>query len=190
MRIGITGGIGSGKSTVGQVLARIGYPLYLADSRAKWLIEHDAQLAARIAQLMGPQTYTDGRYNRPYVAQRVFGNPSLLQQLNALVHPAVAADFERWANAQHGLAFMEAAILFESQFDRLVHRTIAVTAPDHVRIERVMRRDGAVRQQVEARMLAQMPPQELAQRAHFCINNDGKTLILPQIISILQQLSA
>lgn len=189
MRIGITGGIGSGKSTVGQVLIRMGYPLYEADSRAKWLIEHDVQLAASIAQLMGPQTYNDGHYNRAYVAQRVFGQPSLLQQLNALVHPAVAADFEHWASTQPGMVFLEAAILFESQFDRLVHRTIAVSAPEHVRIERVMLRDGAVRQDVEARMQAQMPPKELVCRANFCVNNDGQSLIVPQIISILQQLS-
>ncbi|MBQ9471327.1 MAG: dephospho-CoA kinase [Bacteroidales bacterium] len=191
MRVGITGGIGSGKSIVGQVLVRMGHPLYDADSRAKWLIEHDGQLVEGITMLLGPWAYADGRYNRIRVAQLVFDQPHLLHQLNALVHPAVAADFERWASSQHGagLVFMEAAILFESQFDKLVERTVAVLAPDRVRIERVMRRDGAIRQQVEVRMRAQMPPAEMAQRADLTVNNDGKSLIVPQIIDILQRLS-
>lgn len=191
MRVGITGGIGSGKSLVGEVLQRMGYPLYCSDIRAKQLVERDLGLHHGIVALLGAEAYTpEGGYNKPYVAQRVFTNPALLQQLNALIHPVVANDFGQWATAQQSrTVFLESAILYESHFDQLVDAVVAVTAPDAVRIERVMHRDGAVRQQVEQRMAAQMPTDELRRRANFVIDNDGERLLIPQIISILNRLS-
>ncbi len=190
MRVGITGGIGSGKSLVGEVLQRMGFPLYSSDIRAKQLVESDLELRLRIVALLGAEAYTSqGCYNKPYVAQRVFANPNLLQQLNALIHPVVAIDFVQWASAQPvRLVFLESAILFESHFDQMVDAVVAITAPDEVRIQRVMRRDGAVRQQVEQRMSAQMPTNELCQRANFVIQNDGEHLLIPQIISVLNRL--
>lgn len=190
MRVGITGGIGSGKSLVGEVLQRMGFPLYSSDIRAKQLVESDLELRQRIVALLGAEAYTpQGYYNKPYVAQRVFANPNLLQQLNALIHPVVAIDFVQWASAQPvRLVFLESAILFESHFDQMVDAVVAITAPDEVRIQRVMRRDGAVRQQVEQRMSAQMPTNELCQRANFAIKNDGERLLIPQIVNVLNRL--
>ena len=190
MRVGITGGIGSGKSLVGEVLQRMGFPLYSSDIRAKQLVESDLELRQRIVALLGAEAYTSqGCYNKPYVAQRVFANPNLLQQLNALIHPVVAIDFVQWASARPvRLVFLESAILFESHFDQMVDAVVAITAPDEVRIQRVMRRDGAVRQQVEQRMSAQMPTNEHCQRANFVIQNDGEHLLIPQIISVLNRL--
>ena len=192
MKIGLTGGIGSGKSLVGQVLQRLGYPVYCSDIRAKQLVDSDLYLHQGIVALLGVEAYTsDGYYNKPYVAQRVFANPDLLKQLNAIIHPSVANDFDAWANEQSAaIVFLESAILFESKFDQKVDAVVAVTAPDSVRIERVMQRDGVVRRQVEQRMTAQMSTAQLNSRAHYSINNDGQRLIVPQIIDILKHLSA
>ena len=191
MRVGITGGIGSGKSLVGEVLQRMGYPLYCSDTRAKQLVESNLGLRQRIVALLGAEAYTsDGRYNKPYVAKRVFSNFDLLLQLNALIHPVVAEDFGHWAAEQTArMVFLESAILFESNFNQLVDAVVAITAPDAVRIERVMHRDSADRQHVEQRIATQMPTDELRRRANFVVENDGLQLITPQIISILNRLS-
>lgn len=190
MRIGITGGIGAGKTLVADVLSHMGYPVYNADTKAKWLIQNDQQLVSEITTLLGCKAYVDGEYNRKYVAERVFADSLLLGRLNSIVHPAVAIDFERWAelNMLDGLCFMEAAVLFESGFDRIMDKTIAVIAPDSIRIDRVVARDGIVREQVMARISKQMPSAELAQRADFIIHNDNAQLIVPQVVGILRQI--
>lgn len=190
MRIGITGGIGAGKTLVADVLSHMGYPVYSADTKAKWLIQYDQQLVSEITTLFGSQAYVDGEYNRKYVAERVFADSLLLCRLNSIVHPAVAIDFERWAelNMLDGMCFMEAAVLFESGFDRIMDKTIAVIAPDSIRIDRVVARDGIVREQVMARISNQMPSAELTQRADFIIHNDNVQLVVPQVIDILRQI--
>ena len=172
IKVAICGGIGSGKSTVCQMFAERGVALYDSDSRAKALMNESAELRKALVAEFGEECYADGVLNRPYLAQRVFGSEEQLKKLNSIVHPAVKADFLRWAEEQEGdFCILESAILFESGFDAVVDKTVAVLAPLPLRIERAMARDGASREQIEARVKAQMGDDELVARADFAIVN-------------------
>ena len=172
IKVAICGGIGSGKSTVCQMFAERGVALYDSDSRAKALMNESAELRKALVAEFGEECYTDGALNRPYLASRVFGSEEQLARLNSIVHPAVKADFLRWAEEQEGdFCILESAILFESGFDAVVDKTVAVLAPLPLRIERAMARDGASREQIEARVKAQMSDDELVARADFAIVN-------------------
>lgn len=172
IKVAICGGIGSGKSTVCQMFAERGIALYDSDSRAKMLMNESVSLREALIALFGEGCYVDGELNRPYLAQRVFGSEEQLARLNSIVHPAVKDDFLRWTEEQEGdYCILESAILFESGFDKLVDKTVAVLAPMSLRIERAMQRDGASREQVEARIRAQMNDDELVARADFSIVN-------------------
>ena len=172
IKVAICGGIGSGKSTVCQMFAERGIALYDSDSRAKMLMNESVSLREALIALFGEECYVDGELNRPYLAQRVFGSEEQLARLNSIVHPAVKEDFISWAEEQEGdYCILESAILFESGFDKLVDKTVAVLAPMSLRIERAMQRDGASREQVEARIRAQMSDDELVARADFSIVN-------------------
>ena len=171
-KIAICGGIGSGKSTVCRMFAERGAAIYDSDSRAKALMHESAELRAALIAEFGEACYADGALNRPYLASRVFGSEEQLARLNSIVHPAVKADFLRWAEEQEGdFCILESAILFESGFDAVVDKTVAVLAPLPLRIERAMERDGATREQIEARVKAQMGDDELVARADFAIVN-------------------
>ena len=172
IKVAICGGIGSGKSTVCQMFAERGVALYDSDSRAKALMNESEELRKALVAEFGEESYTDGALNRPYLASRVFGSEEQLAKLNSIVHPAVKADFLRWAEEQEGdYCILESAILFESGFDAVVDKTVAVLAPLPLRIERAMARDGASREQIEARVKAQMSDDELVARADFAIVN-------------------
>lgn len=172
IKVAICGGIGSGKSTVCQMFAERGIALYDSDSRAKMLMNESVSLREALIAVFGEGCYVDGELNRPYLAQRVFGSEQELAKLNSIVHPAVKEDFLRWTEEQEGdYCILESAILFESGFDKLVDKTVAVLAPMSLRIERAMQRDGASREQVEARIRAQMSDDELVARADFSIVN-------------------
>ena len=172
IKVAICGGIGSGKSTVCQMFAERGVALYDSDSRAKALMNESEELRKALIAEFGEECYADGALNRPYLANRVFGSEEQLAKLNSIVHPAVKADFLRWAEEQEGdYCIMESAILFESGFDKVVDKTVAVLAPLPLRIERAMQRDGATREQIEARVKAQMSDDELVARADFAIVN-------------------
>ncbi len=172
IKVAICGGIGSGKSTVCQMFAERGIALYDSDSRAKMLMNESVSLREALIALFGEGCYVDGELNRPYLAQRVFGSEEQLAKLNSIVHPAVKEDFISWTEEQEGdYCILESAILFESGFDKLVDKTVAVLAPMSLRIERAMQRDGASREQVEARIRAQMSDDELVARADFSIVN-------------------
>lgn len=172
IKVAICGGIGSGKSTVCQMFAERGIALYDSDSRAKELMNESNQLREALIAEFGEECYADGNLNRPYLAQRVFGSAEQLEKLNSIVHPAVKEDFLRWADEQQGdYCILESAILFESGFDKVVDKTVAVLAPLPLRIERAMQRDGATREQVEARVKAQMSDDELVSLADFAIVN-------------------
>lgn len=190
LKIGITGGIGSGKTTACQIFAALGIPVYYADSRAKWLMANHPPLREGIAQLFGAQAYLpDGRLNRAYIAQMAFADKALLGQLNALVHPVVGQDSETWHEQQKGpYTLKEAALLFESGSFRGLDAVIVVTAPEPLRVQRVMSRDRATEEQVQSRIRQQMPEQEKAALADFIIQNDGQQLLIPQVCSIHQQL--
>ena len=171
-KVGITGGIGSGKSTVCAILAEFGVAVYDSDSRAKRLMNEDNTLRERLVERFGSEVYCVEGLNRIYLAERVFGNPEELKALNAIVHPAVMDDFDRWALDQEGsYVVLESAILFEASLDRRVDVSVAVMAPEELRIERAMQRDGAQREQIVARMNNQISDQERVERAKYTIVN-------------------
>ena len=178
MVIGITGGIGSGKSTITKQLCKMGYAIYDTDSEAKRLIVEDITVRQQIEQLLGKEVYADGVYQTALVAQRVFADKSLLAQLNAIVHPAVKADILRWVHTINNSTpcFVECAILYQAGFDALCDIVVVVTAPEEIRIERVIARDYSSIDKVRARMRAQNTEQDIL-RADWVINNDGKTPI-------------
>ena len=186
MIIGITGGIGSGKSTIAKQLRAMGYAVYDTDSEAKRLIVEDAHVREQMEELFGKEVYADGVYQTTLVAQRVFADRSLLSQLNAIVHPAVKADITRWATMQDspsfrkglgvGLFFVECAILYQAGFDKLCDKVIVVTAPEEVRLARAVARDHSTIEKVRARMRAQETEKDIL-RADLVINNDGQTSI-------------
>lgn len=171
-KIAICGGIGSGKSTVCRMFAERGAAIYDSDSRAKALMAESAELRAALVAEFGEECYEGGVLNRPYLAAKVFGSEEQLAKLNSIVHPAVKDDFLHWAEEQEGdYCILETAILFESGFDAVVDCSVAVLAPMPLRVQRAMERDGATKEQVEARIKAQMSDDELMRRANFAIVN-------------------
>ncbi len=195
MIIGITGGIGSGKSTIAKQLREMGYRVYDTDSEAKRLIVEDTHVRQQIEQLFGSEVYKDGIYQTALVAQRVFADHSLLAKLNAIVHPAVKADImnrvSRLAilNSRIGnhknLFFIECAILYQAGFDTLCDKVVAVTAPEETRLARAVARDHSTIEKVRARIHAQEAEKDV-KRADIVINNDGQTPILTLCEEILQ----
>ena len=190
LRIGITGGIGSGKSVVCRLFQVLGVPVYDADSRAKWVMAHNAALRAELEQVFGSETFdAAGILNRTYLAGTVFHDPARLAQLNALVHPHVGHDFETWALARHqeGHAYVlkEAALLFESGSYRTLDQIITVFAPLPVRQARVLRRDP---HRTAADILAivgkQMSEEEKLRRADHVLHNDDQHLLIPQVLTL------
>ena len=172
IKVAICGGIGSGKSTVCQMFADRGIAIYNSDQRAKTLMVESQSLREKIIAEFGEASYIDGDINRSFLAQKVFNSAEQLARLNSIVHPAVKDDFLAWAEAQEGeYCILECDILFESGFDKVVDKTVAVLSPLPLRISRAMERDGATREQIEARVKAQMSDDELAKRVDFAIVN-------------------
>ena len=174
--IGITGGIGSGKSTVSKFIEEAGFPVYYSDVRAKTIVNDDAELQKKIKELLGENSYDEnGFYNRRYVGEIIFKDDQLRLQLNALIHPAVKINFENWISEQKiPFIFKETALLFELKLNESCYKSILVTADDNIRIKRVMDRDGKTYREVEAVMNKQMPEKDKIKIADFVIfNNDG-----------------
>lgn len=193
LKVGITGGIGSGKTTVCKVFETLGIPVYYADGKAKQLMVSDPRLVAGIKALFGPGSYLrDGALNRPFIAGLVFNNDEKLKQLNALVHPAVAEDAGRWHHAQENVPYTlkEAALLFESGSYKQLDKLITVSAPEELRIQRVMERDHVSAEEVRARMNKQMPEEEKVKRSDFVIYNDGEHSLIRQVLDIHRALLA
>lgn len=174
--IGITGGIGSGKSTVSELLEDAGYPVYYSDIRAKTIVNDNAELKQKIKELLGEKAYDEnGFYDRKYVAETVFENEELLLKLNSLIHPAVKIDFEKWVSQQTSpFVFKETALLFELKLNKSCYKSLLVTADDNCRLKRVMDRDNKTYREVETIMLRQMPEKDKVKLADYIIfNNDG-----------------
>jgi dephospho-CoA kinase len=190
LQIGITGGIGSGKTTVCQIFAAFGIPIYDADSAAKKLMSEDLQLIESIKELFGEMAYAEnGELNRSYIAEKAFVDKDLIKKLNNIVHPAVAIDQEKWTNVQKSpYVIKEAALLYESGSYQKLDKVIVVTAPEELRIERVMKRNQISREAVLARMQQQWPEEEKIRLADYIINNDGELPLIPQCMAIHHQL--
>lgn len=186
MKVGITGGIGSGKSTVSRLFARRGVAVYDSDSEAKRLMTESVELRRRIAGRFGAEAYAaDGGLNRSWLAARVFTDPQALADLNAMVHPAVMADFAAWAERQSGdYVVLESAILFEAGLEHAVDRTVAVLAPLELRLERTCRRDGCDREAVRRRMAAQMDDDTLCARADYTVVNIREEDLEPTVAEL------
>lgn len=171
-KVGITGGIGSGKSTVTRILESLGVAVYIADDRAKGLMANDKELRNALVARFGKDTYLDGELNRAYLAERVFSNATELSALNSIVHPAVMRDFDAWAERQTSpYVVIESAILFEAGLDDRVDCVVSVLAPEELRIERAMARDGATREDVERRIANQISDDERSERSKYAIVN-------------------
>jgi dephospho-CoA kinase len=191
LKVGITGGIGSGKSTVCKIFAILGIPIYNADDSAKNLMTEDPDLVQKIKDLLGTEAYlSDGQLNRAYVADIVFKNQNKLDSLNALVHPAVAQDGLQWHQRQKDVPYTlkEAALLFEAGSYRQLDRLICVVAPEDLRIQRVMQRDQVERAAVLARMQKQWPQAKKAKRSDFIIYNDGSQSLIQQVLRVHKKL--
>jgi len=172
--IGLTGGIGSGKTTVAKFIEDFGFPVYYSDDRAKDIVNDNDDLKVKIKELLGNESYDEnGLYNRKFVAEKVFNNKDLLQSLNEIIHPVVRLDFEDWVKKQTKyLIFKETALLFELKLHRQCYRSILVTAEDNIRIKRVMDRDGKTYREVQSVMEKQMPEKEKIKLADCIIYNN------------------
>lgn len=187
--VGITGGIGTGKSVVTKILRAMGYPVYDSDVEARRIMHQDTTVARQLRDAFGDTVFINGLLDRQRLAREVFDNDQRLQLLNGIVHPAVKNDFRSWAQAQTSpLVFLESAILFESGFDSETDKSILVTAPMETRIERVVNRDRCSREQVLKRMAQQWPEDKKAALVDFIIANDDSDPLILQTERIISQL--
>ncbi len=188
-KVGITGGIGSGKSMVCQVFQALGIPVFDADKAAKFLMTNDASLVASIKELLGNDAYKNEQLNRSFIASKVFSNPSLLQALNKLVHPAVFEHSKQWLEAQTAqYVIKEAALFFESNSFKEMDFIIGVFAPENLRIQRAMQRDGLSEAAILERMNNQMDEKEKMKRCDQVIVNENETSVLSQVLSVHKEL--
>ncbi len=172
IKVGITGGIGCGKSTVCRLFAQKGVGVYDSDREAKRLMNADAALREAITRRFGEEIYSSGELDRKALAEKVFTDGEALKDLNALVHPAVMRDFDAWAERQESnYVLLESAILFEAGLQDRVDHTIVVMAPESLRVARAAKRDGCSEETIRRRIAAQMPEEELAKRAEQVIVN-------------------
>lgn len=182
IKIGITGGIGSGKSTVCRLFSAKGIAVYDSDSEAKRLMVSDADLRQKIQEHFGEEVYDKGELNRQVLAQKIFGDEQARLLLNSLVHPVVRADFARWVKEQTSpYVILESAILFDAQLERILNHTLAVLAPESLRIERAAKRDGVESEKIRQRMAAQMSDDELAKRADTVMVNIVEDDLQPEV---------
>jgi dephospho-CoA kinase len=190
LKVGLTGGIGSGKSYVCKIFSALGIAIYPADQQAKLLIKTNTDIKNAIISEFGPESFTDKGYNSIFIASLVFNNSDLLKKLNQIIHPFIAVDFLDWCKNHNHESYIiqEAAILFESKAVRLVDYSIVVDAPEEIRIKRVMARDHIDRESVKIRMQNQWSAGKIRSLADWIIENDDKKLILPQILNLHNQL--
>ncbi len=191
LKIGLTGGIGSGKSTVAKVFEVLGMPVYYADDAAKKLMNEEGSLKQQIQKIFGATAYRNGQLDRKYVADIVFKKPDKLQLLNALVHPATINDAQKWMQRQRtSYAIKEAALIFESGAQQQLDYVIGVYAPTPLRIQRTMQRDGITEEEVIARINKQLDENSKMQLCDFVIINDEEQLLIPQVVEVHKKITA
>ena len=192
IKVGLTGGIGAGKTLVSQIFHLLGVPVYYADQRAKWLMANNSSLIVQIKSIFGDEAYSgSNQLNREYLASRVFNNADQLEKLNKLVHPTVGEDYQEWLrqHAESAYTIKEAALIFETQSHQTLDKVILVTAPVKVRVERTLFRDNhRSRSQVNDIIERQMQENEKKSLADIIIDNDGTKLLIPQVMKINQML--
>ncbi len=187
LKIGITGGIGSGKSTVAKVFEQLGVPIYNADYWAKEIMNTEPLVKKRLAEIFGNNIYDcEGKADRKKIAEIVFNDKSKLNELNSVIHPAVWLHGENWLKQHTAKPYIlkEAAILFESGGNKGLDKVIMISAPKEIRLERVTKRDNVTREEVEARMANQWDDEQKIKLSDFVIVNDGKQLVIPQVMEI------
>lgn len=192
LRLGVTGGIGSGKSTVCKIFESLGVPVYYADQRSKDLVANKPEIKSAIIRHFGEEAFKDGIYNRPYMANIVFNDQSKLELLSSIIHPFVLKDWEAYCLQYTHLPYVvkEAAIMLETESKNSIDKVTLVYAPKELRLERVMQRDRSDRASIESRMEKQMPEEEKLKLADFVIYNDGRHSLIEQVLKLHHQLSA
>lgn len=190
LTVGITGGIGSGKSTICRIFEVMEVPVFNADAEARRLQNEDPNIRSSMISLFGNEVYNDDGLNRKLVAELVFNNKFLLDQLNNIIHPATLVAFEKWKQdySSNRYVIKEAAILFESKSNIGLDKIIVVSAPEELKIERIIKRDNISREQIISRMNNQLTEEERIAKADFVIVNDEKSAIIPQVIAVHEKL--
>lgn len=189
LKIGLTGGIGSGKSTVAQLFEVLGIPVYYADMEAKRLMNEDLKLKSSITAIFGEGAYTNKILNRKYISSIVFSDPAKLEQLNAIVHPATKKDCENWMDQQTTpYAIHEAALIFEAKVADRLDYIIGVSSPQELRIKRTMERDTVSQEEVLQRMSKQLDEEIKMSKCDFVLVNDEKQLLIPQVLKLHEKL--
>jgi dephospho-CoA kinase len=192
LQIGVTGGIGSGKSVVCRLFECLGVPVYNADDRAKWLTTHDPEIIRRVTELLGTEAYLkNGDYNRAYVSSKVFTDAALLSGLNAIIHPAVLRDTENWVRRHVGLAYVvkEAAIMKKAGEGNNLDSVIVVEAPEALRIQRVLQRDNRSLAEVKAIIERQVSDEIRREVGDFVVVNDSFSALIPQVMILHEKLT-
>ena len=186
IKIGITGGIGSGKSVVASLLQLSGIPVYIADTESKKLTETSPVIRRGLTELFGNELYAKGTLDKPLLASLIFGNPEQLRKVNAIIHPEVDRHFNEWAQKQSAQACaIESAILFESGFNQMVDETLMVYAPLDVRINRALERDIATREEITRRIQNQMSDELKKEKCDYIIFNDNIRALIPQVAQFM-----
>ena len=185
LRIGLTGGIGSGKTTVARIFEVLGVHVYYADDAAKKLMNEDEEIREKIIHHFGPESYVDGKLNRPFLAKEIFSDPEKTKIINSIIHPATIADAEKWMNAQSApYAIKEAALIFEAHAEKNLDLIIGVTAPVQIRMNRVMQRDKISELDFFARAEKQLNESEKMSRCDIIIHNDEQGLLIPKVVAV------
>lgn len=189
IKVGITGGIGSGKTVVSFLFELFRVPVYIADTESKRLTVSSPVIRYRLTDLLGEEVYTHNRLNKKYLASRIFGDAQVLKEVNAIIHPEVNRDFQEWSERrEEPVVATESAILFESGFDALVDIRLMVYAPFETRIRRAMLRENISREEVERRIRNQMPDELKKEKSDYVIYNDGIQALIPQVDDFLKAL--
>ena len=188
--IGLTGGIGSGKSTISRLLSVMGIPVYIADTESKRLTETSPVIREKLTEKFGIDLYAEGKLNKALLASLIFGNDDNRRYVNSVIHPEVKNDFDRWKaqQSQSPVLVIETAILFESGFSNSVDVSVTVTAPEELRIRRVELRDGWSRESIVSRIQSQLPEEEKISLSDYVIYNDDKQALIPRIEKLLGEI--
>lgn len=185
MIVGLTGGIGSGKTTVGEIFKQLNIPVFVADEESKELLRSSQKLKQQLSDLLGSELIREGEIDKAYMAQRIFSDEVLLKQVNAIIHPAVAEAFKEWHQKQNApYVIREAAILFESGSHADCDKIVVVSAPEKLRLKRVTKRSGESEEQVKQRMSRQWPQEKKEQLADYIIKNDHTEPLIPQVLKV------